>query len=317
MEPKISIIIPTFNRVSLIGQTLDSILAQTYRNWECIIIDDASTDYTPELIEFYNSRDSRIKYYTRPARYPKGANSCRNYGVDVSKGEYINWFDSDDLMEPAKIEKQVALLESDSDISVCVSPYILCDNKMTPIRQMPIRKEERLFNDYLTGRSYFNFQSVLFRKNSLKLKPDPNLAKAQELEFFIRYLWQPEIKIKVLPEYLVQIRLHKGNITSKFEAGDVKAINSEMEVRLNALKVLREIGGSQDLKDGLQIYCRFLLSLLKQHKIWKYFKYVFKLYIVLPRQYYFWILRLIFLGFIRLLFKKQPYRFRKLLNFST
>src|SRR5690606_37985604 len=109
-EPLVSIIIPTYNRAHLIGETLDSVLAQTYTNWECIILDDGSTDNTTEVVQGYLDKDPRFQYHHRPADRPKGANACRNYGFEVSKGEYVNWFDDDDVMFNSKIEVQLNVL---------------------------------------------------------------------------------------------------------------------------------------------------------------------------------------------------------------
>jgi glycosyltransferase involved in cell wall biosynthesis len=100
----ISIIIPTYNRAHYLKDTLESIINQTYENWECIIIDDGSTDNTKEFILDYLKRDSRISYTTRPSSLPKGANSCRNFGFELSKGDFIKWFDSDDIMSPEHLE---------------------------------------------------------------------------------------------------------------------------------------------------------------------------------------------------------------------
>ncbi|MGZ0017461.1 glycosyltransferase family 2 protein [Yeosuana sp. AK3] len=78
---------------SLIGKTLDSVLAQTYTNWECIVVDDGSKDGTEQLLYEYCKKDSRFQYFQRTKDRPKGANACRNYGVELSRGAYINWFD--------------------------------------------------------------------------------------------------------------------------------------------------------------------------------------------------------------------------------
>jgi glycosyltransferase involved in cell wall biosynthesis len=94
----ISIIIPTFNRAHLISETLDSIIAQTYTNWECIVVDDGSTDDNEKVLQEYILKDERFQYYQRPDLKPKGACSFRNYGFSLSKGEYVNWFDDDDIM---------------------------------------------------------------------------------------------------------------------------------------------------------------------------------------------------------------------------
>jgi glycosyltransferase involved in cell wall biosynthesis len=89
----VSVIIPVFNRAELISETLNSIIEQTYKNWEFIVIDDGSTDYTDELLKFYCEKDSRISFYHLPKDQPKGANACRNYGFEMSSGEYVKWFD--------------------------------------------------------------------------------------------------------------------------------------------------------------------------------------------------------------------------------
>src|SRR5690606_2852819 len=104
----ISIIIPTYNRAHIIGETLDSILAQTYTHWECIVVDDGSTDGTAHLMAGYMERDTRFRYYHRPVERPKGPCSCRNYGFEQSKGDYVNFFDSDDLLMLEALEKALS-----------------------------------------------------------------------------------------------------------------------------------------------------------------------------------------------------------------
>lgn len=89
----VSIIIPTYNRAHLIGETLDSVLAQTYTNWECIIVDDGSSDNTDEVVGAYVKKDNRFKYYHRPDEHLPGGNGARNFGFKMSQGEYVNWLD--------------------------------------------------------------------------------------------------------------------------------------------------------------------------------------------------------------------------------
>ena len=100
----ISIIIPTYNRAHYLKDTLESIINQTYQKWECIIVDDGSTDNTKDFILDYLKRDRRFSYIMRPSSIPKGANSCRNYGFELAKGDFIKWFDSDDIMLPEHLE---------------------------------------------------------------------------------------------------------------------------------------------------------------------------------------------------------------------
>lgn len=119
-QPLVSIIIPTYNRASFLGETISSVQKQTYNNWECIIVDDGSTDYTEELMEFFLDRDKRVKFFKRPESWSKGGNSCRNYGFKISKGEYIQWLDSDDIISIDKLEKQVVNMRSNNaDVGTC------------------------------------------------------------------------------------------------------------------------------------------------------------------------------------------------------
>ncbi|MEO2064643.1 MAG: glycosyltransferase family 2 protein [Christiangramia sp.] len=118
MKPLVSIIIPTYNRAHLIKQTLDSVLKQTYKKWECIIVDDGSEDDTAQLICRFSETDSRIRYIKRSSNFPKGAASCRNIGLSVSTGEYIQFLDSDDIISPEKIGAQVDKMENDKAFSL-------------------------------------------------------------------------------------------------------------------------------------------------------------------------------------------------------
>jgi len=109
MGPLVSIIIPAYNRGHLIGETLDSVYCQTYSNWECIVVDDGSVDNTEDIVSSYSEKDKRFKFYHRPSTWKKGASVCRNYGLEKSKGELIQFLDSDDLLAKNKLEEQVKL----------------------------------------------------------------------------------------------------------------------------------------------------------------------------------------------------------------
>lgn len=111
-QPLISIIIPTYNRAHLIGETLDSVLVQTYQNWECVVVDDGSTDNTDEVMAAYMAKDARFQYHHRPPEKTKGANACRNAGLDLAAGEYIVFFDSDDLMTPDHLKVKISAIQA-------------------------------------------------------------------------------------------------------------------------------------------------------------------------------------------------------------
>lgn len=106
--PFVSIIIPTYNRKELLKEAIDSVLNQTYGHFELLIIDDGSEDGSAEIIATYT--DPRITYIFQPHQ---GVSRARNQGIKVAQGSYIAFLDSDDLWLPAKLERQVSLLEQE------------------------------------------------------------------------------------------------------------------------------------------------------------------------------------------------------------
>ncbi|UKI56577.1 MAG: glycosyltransferase [Treponema succinifaciens] len=115
-EPLVSVIIPTYNRGRLILDSINSVLNQTYKNIELIVVDDCSTDDTEEILKSIN--DSRIKY----VKLEKNSGACiaRNKGIELSTGEFIAFNDSDDLWITTKLEKQLCFLKNyNADIVIC------------------------------------------------------------------------------------------------------------------------------------------------------------------------------------------------------
>lgn len=105
-RPLVSVIIPSFNREALIGDTLLSVQNQSYSNWECIIVDDGSTDRTRQVVQDFTSQDQRFKFFERHQK-PKGAPTCRNIGIEKSVGEYIMFLDSDDQLMSFCLSKRI------------------------------------------------------------------------------------------------------------------------------------------------------------------------------------------------------------------
>src|ERR1051325_7839947 len=104
-HPLVSVIVPTYNRANLLRETIESVLAQTYPNIELIVVDDGSTDETPELLKQYDDRLAYIR------KQNAGGTAARNTGILAAHGEYLNFLDHDDLFLPTKIERQVKILQ--------------------------------------------------------------------------------------------------------------------------------------------------------------------------------------------------------------
>lgn len=108
---KVSIITPLFNRAHVLQETADSVFNQSYTDWEWIVVDDGSTDLGPHMVKHWASQDNRIKFHLRN-REPKGACTCRNTGAIKSKGEFLIFLDSDDLLAPLCLENRVKYEET-------------------------------------------------------------------------------------------------------------------------------------------------------------------------------------------------------------
>ena len=132
-NPLISVIITCFNQEKQIIKTLQSVLSQTHIEWECIIINDGSTDNSEGAIKAFIEDDSRFKY-----KYQAniGVSAARNAGFKLASGNFVNFLDGDDTFLPNKLKEQVGVFQNNPDISVCVCNhqfYSESNNKCVPI----------------------------------------------------------------------------------------------------------------------------------------------------------------------------------------
>ncbi|WP_435577737.1 glycosyltransferase family 2 protein [Gilvibacter sp.] len=210
----VSIIIPVFNRAELIIPTLTSIAKQTYSQWECCIVDDGSTDDTLAAIRHLTADEPRFKLFNRPEHLPKGANSCRNYGFEQAQGEFVIFFDSDDLM----LEEDLALrLNQMEDKDIVVARAQVVDEALNLIREFRVEAYQDLYRTYAYTKTEMITDSVLFRKQFLEGKTlfDPTIVRGQEAEFFLRIfrgVSTDQVVLMETPSFLY--RQHPGTKTS-------------------------------------------------------------------------------------------------------
>ncbi|KFC58151.1 hypothetical protein FEM08_30730 [Flavobacterium gilvum] len=219
MNNLVSIIIPTYNRAYLIGETLESIIVQSHENWECIIVDDGSTDNTASLISNYIKKDNRFQYHQRPLDRKKGANACRNYGFELSKGEYLKWFDSDDIMHPNFLEKQVQVLEQKQEFDFCNSLSKKFTKSVFDANENfnpEIIFDENSICNFIIGKLFFLTPSSLWRRKFLqdKLLFDETLYNAHETDFNFRRLIEGA-KFCYLEDVLFYVRRGHSSIDSE------------------------------------------------------------------------------------------------------
>jgi len=213
-NPLVSIIIPTYNRAHLIGETLDSIVAQTYKNWECIIVDDGSTDDTEEIVKKYIKKDNRFQYHLRPEYHKPGGNGARNYGFKLSKGEFIQWFDSDDLMDEYKLALKVEkIICKKVDFVVSKSRYI--DYKNNSFFNYKFKANEISFEKFAIDYVRWVTDDLLVRREVIKsINFNENLKAGQEYNFNCKMLLKTN-KMFFIDEFLVYRRYSDNSIQRK------------------------------------------------------------------------------------------------------
>lgn len=214
--PFISIVIPTYNRARFLGRSVRSVLNQTYKNFEVIVADDASTDDTAEIIKTF--KDDRIRYIRHESN--AGAAAARNTGIKVSRGEYVAFQDSDDEWLPEKLEKQMALFEQVSTETgvVYTGFWRVRNNQKTYIPPDGIKQKEGYIHRELLKRNFVSTQTVVVKKECLEKSGlfDERLPRLQDWELFIRL--SKLYEFKYVAEPLVIAYFTPESISAKKDA---------------------------------------------------------------------------------------------------
>ena len=188
MNAVISIITPSFNRADIVHETAESIFAQTYPNWEWVIVDDGSTDQSWSVLQSFAQRDSRVKIYKRE-RQPKGACTCRNIAVEKSAGEYLIFLDTDDLLASYCLEQRMEAFHQDPDNDFLIFPMLLFQKKIDDTRKLwNIDSDQDDLERVLVGDPVCQGTGTLWKKSSfLKIGLwNENLLLWQDVELHLR-----------------------------------------------------------------------------------------------------------------------------------
>ena len=182
----VSVIIPVYNCERFISETIRSVIAQSYSNWELIIVDDGSTDSGPEKINFFSS-DERIKYFRQNN---SGVSAARNKGISLSSGEFIAFLDADDVWEPMNLETKILMLERNDHVDWVFSDMFLLNENGSVRKSAPegtdseITKNILLWErDVVPGAS----SNIVMRKKVLSsIGFDDNLSTAADQDFTLQ-----------------------------------------------------------------------------------------------------------------------------------
>lgn len=188
--PRVAIVTPTKNRLALLCEAMDSVQAQTFADWEHLIVDDGSNDGTAEEVERRSKQDSRIRFIRRTGD-KTGANICRNIGIRHSRADYVLFLDSDDLLEPHSLARRVAKLARNADLDFVTFQTSFFIDEIGDHDQY---RDRDLLGDDLTRFLFFELPWIvtgpLWRKSSLERIGlfDESLPSWQDVELHIRAL---------------------------------------------------------------------------------------------------------------------------------
>jgi glycosyltransferase involved in cell wall biosynthesis len=243
----ITIVLTTYNRAHLIGETLDSIINQTYSNWKCIIIDDNSVDSTKDIVDGYLHNDNRFRFHIKSNKYPKGLSASRNMGMDlIEETDYIQFFDDDDIMHPQKLEIQISELEDDKTLDLTIFPTVSFKNgEEFEIKKVdPKVKSVRLENigeDFILLKNIFTAQVPLIRYSYINDERfNESLFYAEEWELFNRLFFTKATQASYVNIPLYYHRKHEMSITANLYGKSNKKEVSNNLAFINVYNVIKK-----------------------------------------------------------------------------
>jgi glycosyltransferase involved in cell wall biosynthesis len=207
--PMVSVIMPVHNGAEWLTETLQALYAQTYQNFEIILIDDASTDHLDEVLS--SQVDERLRVFRLPQN--AGVSAARNRGISEALGRYVAFCDADDLCLPQRLQKQIEFLESQPEIGFCGSAFTCFDTEDRETVRHPLEHEE--IRRRLMEGNCFGLSTVMVRTHLLQTcRFDSNLNSAEDYDLWTRLILRGEHTAN-LPEKLLKYRLHTSQISRK------------------------------------------------------------------------------------------------------
>jgi glycosyltransferase involved in cell wall biosynthesis len=268
-RPRVSVITPTYNYGALIGETLESLRRQTLEDWECVVVDDGSTDDTAEVVALEARRDPRVRY-VRQANQRQAV--AKNTGLARARGRYLQFLDADDLIERRKLELQVEYLESHADVDIVYGGARFFRTQSPGELLHSMGDDDRPWMPQVSGRGA-EVLGALVRDNAVVINAplvrrgvadrvgpfDPVLPPAEDWDYWLRCaLAGARFEFADMPETLALVRAHptsssqdrfrmytaglriREKLDASLEDGLLLALNRELRARDEADMALIE-----------------------------------------------------------------------------
>ncbi len=251
---KVSVLIPLYNAEKYISSTLESVLQQTYEDFEIVIVDDCGTDSSIRIAEEFGKKDSRIKIIYNDKN--RGIAYSRNRGIESCKGEYIAILDNDDIMTPRRLELQVQYLENHQEIGAVGGNAQWIDENDKIVRNtISIVTDPLQIKMFLNFRNIFNNSEMTFRKSVVVengLHYEDNCYGMEDYRFWIDF--SNVSKISNLPQMVLKKRVISTNETSRVRSKNPEARKKKyLELQSYALRKSGFAVG-KDMEEALERY---------------------------------------------------------------
>ena len=199
-----------FNSEAFIAETIESIIEQSYTNWELLLIDDRSTDKTVELVKTFMTKCPNIKLLVNETN--SGAAISRNKGIMEAKGEYLAFLDADDLWKPNKLEKQLAFMQAEN-CEVCYASYEQMDEEGKPLNKLIKALPVLSYDKYLKS-NYIGNLTGMYNAKALGKITSPNLRKRQDWLLWLAAIEKSGKPAKGIEESLAYYRVRKNSMSA-------------------------------------------------------------------------------------------------------
>lgn len=206
-QPMISVICPVYNMAAYIDEAIQSVLDQTYTDFELVLIDDCSTDNSMEIMQGYAAKDQRVKIFSTPTN--SWAHAAGNVGLDHAQGKYIAILDSDDILVLDRFEKQVTFLEENPDYDVLggwMKKFGDSDSVMKTFQSEDLKIRMGQIFDSTMGHGTAMIRRDVIEKHNIRY--DTNIFYAHDYHFFTQLAFKANAKFTSLPYIVYLYRWH-------------------------------------------------------------------------------------------------------------
>jgi len=255
-SPKITVLMSCYNAADYLGEAIDSVLYQTFKDFEFILIDDGSTDNTLNIIKRYAQSDGRIIIVEKDN---SGLADSLNKGIKIAKGEWIARLDADDIAFPKRLEKQLNYVKDKQDYVLIGSGCITIDKSGKKIKDYKYPSESRnIINWLVKGKSSFPHSSAFYLTSVVRRLGGyrPRITYAEDIDLWLRL--STIGKIGCIEEPLIKLRKHDGSITAREKKCAVSAYAAVVSFLLARDRISDPVEQDED-------QYRFFMNWIEKH----------------------------------------------------